>query len=87
MIDLHTHTKNSDGSSSTLELLEEAERIGLSLLSIADHNTIRAHYELQNMNLRNIFSGKIISGVEITTTYKGETFEVLGYGFVLDMMQ
>lgn len=87
MIDLHTHTKNSDGSSSTLELLEEAERIGLSLLSIADHNTIRAHYELQNMNLRNIFSGKIISGVEITTTYKGETIEVLGYGFDLDMMQ
>ena len=56
MIDLNTHTKNSDGSSSTLELLEEEERIGLSLLSIADHNTIRAHYELQNMNLRNIFS-------------------------------
>lgn len=87
MIDLHSHTKYSDGSSSVAELLDNAQKLGLSLLSITDHNTIDAHYDLENMELRRIFGGKIISGVEITTTYNGETIEVLGYGFDLDMMK
>lgn len=87
MIDLHTHTINSDGSATTEELLLEAERKNISILSIADHNTIASYEELKNPMLRNLFSGKIISGVEITTTYNGETIEVLGYGFNLDIMR
>lgn len=87
MIDMHSHTTYSDGSSSVKELLEEAEQQGLTMLSITDHNTIQAHHELKNPATRNIFSGNIMSGVEITTTYQGETIEVLGYGFDLDMMQ
>ena len=87
MIDLHSHTIYSDGSFTVQELLEEAERIGLSMLSITDHNTVQAYWELQNSDIRNIFSGKILSGVEITATYKGEVIEVLGYGFDLNIMQ
>lgn len=87
MIDIHSHTTYSDGSSSVEELLNEAEKLNLSLLSITDHNTIQAHFELQDSNIRDKFKGKIISGIEITTTYKGETIEVLGYGFDLDTMQ
>lgn len=87
MIDIHSHTTYSDGSFSVEELLNEAEKLNLSLLSITDHNTIQAHFELQNSNIRDKFKGKIISGIEITTTYKGETIEVLGYGFNLEMMQ
>lgn len=87
MIDIHSHTTYSDGSSSVEELLEEAQKIHLSLLSITDHNTIQAHFELQNSNIRNKFHGKIISGIEITTTYNGEIVEVLGYGFNLETMQ
>lgn len=87
MIDIHSHTTYSDGSSSVEELLNEAEKLNLSLLSITDHNTIQAHFELQNPNIRDKFKGKIISGIEITTTYKGETIEILGYGFNLETMQ
>ena len=65
----------------------EAQKLNLSLLSITDHNTIQAHFELQNSNIRDRFKGEIISGIEITTTYKGETIEVLGYGFDLETMQ
>lgn len=86
MIDIHTHTKYSDGSSTVKELLEEAENIGLTLLSITDHNTIDAYRELASPEIRNIFTGKIIPGIEITTTYNGETIEVLGYGFNLNKM-
>ncbi len=87
MVDIHSHTTYSDGSSSVDELLSEAQKLNLSLLSITDHNTIQAHFELQNSNIRDRFKGEIISGIEITTTYKGETIEVLGYGFDLETMQ
>ena len=87
MIDIHCHTTYSDGSFSVKEIMEEAEHIGLSLLSITDHNTIQAYQELNNTNIRNLFSGNVIPGIEITTTYKGETIEVLGYGFDLEIMQ
>lgn len=87
MIDLHTHTTNSDGSATTKELLIEAEEKSLSILAITDHNTIASHHELKNPALRNLFSGEIITGIEITTTYKGETIEVLGYGFDVNIMQ
>lgn len=87
MIDIHTHTTFSDGSFNVEELLIEAEKLNLSLISITDHNTIRAYFELQNSNIRNKFSGKIMTGIEITTTYKGEIIEILGYNFDLKTMQ
>lgn len=87
MIDIHTHTTNSDGSFTTKALLEEAEKVGLTLLSITDHNTIEAYNEIKKFNIKRLFNGDIIPGIEITTTYNGETIEVLGYGFDLDIMQ
>lgn len=87
MIDLHTHTNYSDGSMTTEELLREAEKIGLTYLSITDHNTIAAYNDLKDYTTRMHFKGKIIPGIEITTTYKGETIEVLGYNFDLNKMQ
>ncbi len=87
MIDLHSHTTYSDGSYNVLELLTEAQKNKLSLISITDHNTIQAHFELLNPNIRNKFKGEIITGIEITTTYKGETIEILGYGFNIETMQ
>lgn len=87
MIDIHSHTTYSDGSSSVEELLNEAQKIELTLLSITVHNTIQAYFELQNLDIRKRFDGEIISGIEITTTYNGETIEVLGYGFDLELMQ
>lgn len=86
MIDLHCHTTYSDGSFSVEELLREAEKRQLTLLSITDHNTVQAYYELENANIKGKFKGTILPGVEITTTYRGEIIEVLGYGFDLDTM-
>lgn len=85
MIDIHTHTTYSDGSSSVEEILKEANNSNINIFSITDHNTIDAYDEVKK--LKHLFSGNIISGVEITTTYKGETIEVLGYGFDLDKMK
>lgn len=78
MIDLHTHTNNSDGSLSVEKLLEEAQEKQIDYLSITDHDTVNAYKELPKY--RNRFKGKIIPGIEMKCIYKGVSIEVLGYG-------
>ena len=84
MIDLHTHTNHSDGTDSVEELLLNAEKKKLEIISITDHDTVKEHLELRKIN--NPFTGQIIPGIEITTTYNGEIIEVLGYNIDIDKM-
>ena len=82
MIDLHCHTKNSDGTWSTKKLLEKAEILKLDVLSITDHDTVKSYIEIkENKNLQKIFKGKLINGVELNCTFDGIKIEVLAYGF------
>ena len=78
MIDLHTHTNISDGTDTVKELLENANNINLEVLSITDHDTTDAYYDV--IKLRDLFKGIIISGVELKAYYDGMPLEVLGYG-------
>lgn len=80
MIDLHIHTVHSDGSDTVLEILKKAQNIGLEIISITDHDSVMAYYDLNKIDANKYFSGKIISGVEFTTTFDGYTTEILGYG-------
>ena len=43
MIDLHSHTDQSDGTFTAAELVAEAVRVGLSALAITDHDTFAGH--------------------------------------------
>ncbi|MGL5917987.1 MAG: PHP domain-containing protein, partial [Cetobacterium sp.] len=43
--DLHTHTTYSDGTFSVQELLNRAKSIGLSGISITDHDTMEGTLE------------------------------------------
>ena len=43
MIDLHSHTTNSDGTWTTKELLTKAEELGLEFFSITDHDLSLIH--------------------------------------------
>ena len=47
MIDVHIHTKYSDGTDEVIELLKSAEIAGLEVISITDHNTAKAYEELE----------------------------------------
>ena len=58
MIDLHMHTKHSDGTDNIIEFLEKAEKANLEIISITDHNTVKAYYELKNLNIKDYFSRK-----------------------------
>ena len=43
MVDLHTHTDRSDGSTSPAELIQQSCAIGLEALAIADHDTLAGY--------------------------------------------
>ena len=88
MIDLHTHTRNSDGTWSTKQLLENAEKLGIEVLSITDHDTAKSYIELEeNKKLKNIYTGKLIVGTELNCTFDGVKIEVLAYGFDIHPVQ
>ncbi len=82
-IDLHTHTVKSDGTFTPNELLLLAEKQKLSIISITDHECVDAYYDMD----RNLFSGKIIPGIELRTSCCGVAIELLGYGFNIDKMK
>jgi predicted metal-dependent phosphoesterase TrpH len=77
-IDIHSHTDHSDGTSTVTNSLTRAEEEKLFLFSVTDHNTVDAYEEIAKK--RELFSGRILPGVELSTMYLGESIEVLGYG-------
>ena len=82
MIDLHIHSKYSfDGSDELVDILKEAEKTNLKYISITDHNNAEAYNELEKINIKEYYSGKIIPGIEINSKAAGVPIEILGYNF------
>lgn len=81
MIDLHMHTKYSDGTDSVKEILINAKEANLDIISITDHNTCNAYREMKRFDVSEFYDGNIIVGCEFTTSFDGRLIEVLGYGF------
>lgn len=77
MIDMHMHTMYSDGDKTVEEVLKMCEERKLKYISITDHNTCK-QYDDEALH-KDIFTGKIIKGVEMNATYKNKKIEVLGY--------
>ena len=63
LLDLHIHTSNSDGEQSPETVIREAKSVGLSLISITDHNTFTFTKCRENGGLI------VIPGVEFSTEY------------------
>lgn len=80
IIDLHVHTNCSDGSMTPKEVIDEAVKNGVSVISIADHDTIDAYSDelFAYAKAKNV---KIIPAVEISTKTGKCGFHVLGYNF------
>lgn len=81
MIDLHMHTRYSDGTDTLKEILQRAEDAGLDLISVTDHNTCDAYEEMETLDVSAFYRGRIIVGCEFTTSFEDRLIEVLGYGF------
>lgn len=75
--DLHTHTKASDGGLFPSELVHLAVTNGVEMLAITDHDTIAGYLSVCDtiVNLR------LVSGVEISTTWGGQGIHIIGLNF------
>ena len=79
--DLHCHSTCSDGSLTPEELVMQAKAIGLSGLSITDHDTITAYQTAVEAARK---AGLLLgSGVEFSCGHKGMNVHILGYDFEL----
>lgn len=86
MIDLHMHTKYSDGQFEVKDLLNILNEKQIKYASITDHNSIGAHLEIRENNLYELYNGIMITGVEIQTLVDDYLIEVLVYNFDLDKL-
>ena len=78
MIDLHSHTYESDGTCSPAELIEEARRAGVRTLGITDHDTF-AGYD-QAVPLARQAGIELVCGIELSTKlYGSRSVHLLGY--------
>lgn len=79
MIDLHMHSKYSDdGEYSPSELVNRCDEAGIKIMSVTDHNCVRANAEAEKAAKEKGIC--YIPGIEIDCTYKNINFHVLGYG-------
>jgi len=65
--DLHIHSRASDGVSSVAQILEQAERIGLDVIAIADHERVDAAHAARAMAAARGMRIEVIVGEEVTT--------------------
>jgi 3',5'-nucleoside bisphosphate phosphatase len=77
LIDLHSHTDESDGTSSPAQLIEEAARVGVRVLGITDHDTLRGFDKA--LSLGRDGGVELICGIELSTKLYGQSVHLLGY--------
>ena len=71
MIDLHTHSTASDGSFSPSALVAEAEKRGISVLALTDHDTTGGLEEAEKAALE--LGIRFIPGIELEIAWNQET--------------
>jgi hypothetical protein len=77
LIDLHSHTNESDGTCSPAQLVEEAARAGVDILGITDHDTF-AGYDQAGAEAR-AAGVELVCGIELSTKLHGHSVHLLGY--------
>ncbi|GAA4113430.1 PHP domain-containing protein [Nocardioides fonticola] len=76
-IDLHTHSRASDGTQSPAELVEAAAAAGLDVLGLTDHDTAAGWAEAQEAADR--YGVRLVPGIEISALHEGRGAHLLAY--------
>lgn len=77
MIDLHTHSRCSDGQDSPEELVAAAAAAGVTVMALTDHDTINGIPAARKAAKQ--YGIQLISGIEISVQ-GGHELHILGYG-------
>ena len=76
-IDLHTHSRVSDGTDSPAELVAAAAATGLDVVALTDHDTAAGWPEALAAGAEHGVT--VVPGMEISTEYAGHTVHLLAY--------
>ncbi len=75
-VDLHTHSRCSDGELEPAELVDRAAESGIELLALTDHDSVAgisaAAAQARSRSIR------FVPGVEISASWRAQTLHVLG---------
>ena len=75
--DLHLHTLFSDGTYTPEELVTQSLRVGLSTISVVDHDTTDGiEPAIEIAKTKNI---EVLPGIELSAEYDGLEIHILGY--------
>lgn len=77
MIDLHSHTNQSDGTCSPAELVAIAASTGVTTLGITDHDTFAGFDQAREFAAAEGI--ELICGIELSTKLYGHSVHLLGY--------
>ncbi len=77
-IDLHLHSTASDGTLTSLQLVQLASKLNLRAISITDHDSIDGLDEAIRASTK-FTKTDLIPGVELSSDLKGQSIHFLGY--------
>jgi len=76
-VDLHLHTKASDGALRPAELVQAAARIGIRAMAVTDHDTVNGVAEAREAASE--LPIEVIPGIELSASLDRDEIHVLGY--------
>lgn len=77
MIDLHTHSTESDGTLTPQELMQLASDSGLSAIALTDHDTVGGLSKAKPIAEK--LGIELVPGIELSTDYNGTEVHMLGF--------
>jgi 3',5'-nucleoside bisphosphate phosphatase len=77
VIDLHSHTRHSDGQRTPAELLAEAAAAGVTILAVTDHDTVSGIAECQQAAA--VQGLRLVPGIELSAELHGREVHILGH--------
>ena len=80
--DLHCHSNVSDGTLSPEAVAERAQRNGVELWALTDHDEIGGQHRARDAALS--LGMGYLPGVEISVTFANKTVHIVGLGFDID---
>lgn len=79
IVDFHSHTWESDGTLSPQALCDFMAERGVRIYSVTDHDSLAAYGQFTPPD-----SARIVTGIEINTTYRDGEVHILGYRLPLE---
>ena len=76
LVDLHMHTKYSDGILEPAELIDLAKKNNVEIMSINDHDTVRGVMNMLSLECSGI---TVLCGIECSSRWDNVSMHITGY--------